>query len=132
MKFIVATLLSALLAFAGGLFFDWWIIAITSFIVGVLIQQRAFIAFIAGFIGVAALWGGLAFYIDMQNHHLLASKIASVLPLHGSAVVLIMVTSFIGGLVSGFAALTGSFLREKRRRRNVDDYVSEPASKNYV
>jgi hypothetical protein len=119
MTFIVATLLSALLAFAAGLFFQWWVLAITSFIVGVLIHQRAFIAFLSGFLGVAALWGGLAFWMDLQNQHILATKIASVLPLAGSPVYLIGVTALVGGLVSGFAAMTGSYLRVARRRREV-------------
>ncbi len=114
MKFIVAILLSALLAFAGGLFFPWWVIAITSFIVGALIHQRALIAFVAGFLGVALLWGGLALWIDNQNRHLLATKIANVLPLGGSAIALIGVTALVGGLVSGFAAMTGSYLRRRR------------------
>ena len=117
MKFIVAIFLSALLAFAGGLFFPWWSIAVTSFIVAVCIHLRALIAFLAGFLGVAMLWGGLAVWIDNQNQHLLATKIANVLPLGGSAIYLIAVTALIGGLVSGFGAMTGAYLRRVKRRR---------------
>jgi LPS O-antigen subunit length determinant protein (WzzB/FepE family) len=36
---------------------------------------------------------------------------AQVLPLGGNTVVLIIVTGIVGGLVAGFAALAGSFLR---------------------
>jgi hypothetical protein len=116
MKFLVATFLTALLAFAAGLFFPWWAIAITSFIVAVAIHQNGLAAFLSGFLGLALLWGITAVLIDFMNNHLLATKIASVLPLGGSVVLLILVTAFVGGLVGGFAAMTGSFLRGPVRK----------------
>ncbi|MFX7140750.1 hypothetical protein ABTH88_22720, partial [Acinetobacter baumannii] len=45
--------------------------------------------------------------------HLLSTKVASLLPLGGSWIVLLLVTGLVGGLVSGLAALTASFLRGK-------------------
>src|ERR1051326_1585026 len=111
MKFIVAIILTALLAFAGALFFPWWIIAITSFVVGLLIHQRALKAFLAGFLGLFLLWGLQAFYIDSKNNHLLSHKVSQILNLGGSPYVLIIVTAFVGAFVGAFAALTGSFLR---------------------
>lgn len=119
MKFIVAILLTALLSFAGALFFDWWIIAIAAFIVAVCIPQRPFAAFAAGFLALFILWGSQSFYIDMRNGHLLATKIASVLPLGGSYIAIIIVTATIGALVAGLAALTGSYLRPFSRDKVV-------------
>ncbi len=122
MKFIVAIVLSALLAFAGSLFFDWWIIAVTSFFIGVFIHQRAWLAFLSAFIGVFLLWGIQAFILDYNNHHLLATKVASILPLGGSYLFIILFTAFVGGLVSGLAATTGSFLlKHKSSELNYDD-----------
>ena len=116
MKFFTATLLTALLAFISGLFLPWWGIAITSMIVALLIHQSAGKAFVAGLLGLVLLWSGLALLIDIQNGGILSSKIAQVLPLGGSSVLLILVTGLIGGLVAGMAAMTGSFLRSKHRR----------------
>jgi hypothetical protein len=48
---------------------------------------------------------------DVANAHLLSSKVAQILPLGGSYVVLILVTALVGGLLGGFAALTGAYLR---------------------
>lgn len=111
MKFLVATVLTALFAFISGLFLPWWGIAIISFLVAILVHQKAGKAFLAGFLGVFLLWAALAWWIDMKNNGLLSKKIASVLPLSGNAILLILVTGFIGGLVAGMAAMSGSFLR---------------------
>ncbi len=75
MKFIVAILLHAFLAFAVGLYsqFPWWLFVGTSGIVAV----------------------------------------AQILPLGGSYIALIILTGVVGGLLGGFAALTGAFIRSK-------------------
>lgn len=114
MKFFAAILLTAMLSFAGGLWFSWWIIAIASFLIALLIHQRAGKAFLAGAIGVFLLWGILAWWIDMKNEHVLSKKIAEVLPLGGSSFLLILVTAIIGGLVAGLGAMSGSYLRSSR------------------
>jgi len=111
MKFFVSTLLTALLAFISGLFFPWWGVAITSLLVAVLVHQKAGKAFLSGYLGVFLLWGGLALWIDIENNGVLSKKIASVLPLGGNSVYLILVTGLIGGLIGGLAAMSGSYLR---------------------
>ncbi len=115
MKFLVAILLTALLAFISGLFLPWWGIAITSLLVALLVHQKAGKAFLAGLLGVFILWAGLAWWIDMKNNGVLSKKIASILPLGGSAIVLILVTGLIGGLVAGMAAMSGSYLRASNK-----------------
>ncbi|MDZ4807785.1 MAG: hypothetical protein SGI96_05890 [Bacteroidota bacterium] len=111
MKFLTATFLTALLAFISGLFLPWWGIAITSLLVAVLVHQKAGKAFLAGMLGVFLLWAGLAWWIDMKNNGVLSKKVAAVLPLGGNALLLILLTGIVGGLVAGFAAMSGSFLR---------------------
>ncbi|HEV7779867.1 MAG TPA: hypothetical protein VGO58_01305, partial [Chitinophagaceae bacterium] len=110
MKFFVSILVTALLAFISGLFLPWWCIAVTSLLVAVLIHQKAGKAFLSGFLGVFILWAGLAWWMDMANNGVLSVKIAKVLPLGGSSMVLILVTGLIGGLVGGMAGLSGSYL----------------------
>jgi|SRR6185436_4955707 len=115
MKFITAIVLTALLGFAGGLWFGWWIIAVAAFIIALVVHQRAGKAFLSGFLGIFLLWAILAVWIDMKNEHNLSKRIAEVLPLGGSSVLLILITAFIGALVGGFGAMTGSYLRSNRR-----------------
>lgn len=114
-----ALILTALLAFATGLYgvLPWWSFAITSFIVAVTVHQKVNKAFLAGFTGLFLLWTVMAVMIDNANNHILATKVANVLPLGGSYWLLILLTGFIGGLVSGLAALTGSYLRQSPKRR---------------
>jgi hypothetical protein len=111
MKFIAAIILTALLGYALPLYFVWWSFAVTSFIVAIAIHQHPVKAFLTGFIGLSLLWGFHASIIDNANDHILSQKVAYILPLNGSSISLIWVTAITGGLVSGFAALTGSFAR---------------------
>jgi hypothetical protein len=110
MKFIVSILLTAFLGYVAPLYLPWWGFAFTSFIVALAIHQKPLQAFIAGFIALFLFWGIYAFVLDYNNQHLLSQKVAQILPV-GSGIALIIITSFIGGLASGFAALTGSYAR---------------------
>jgi hypothetical protein len=112
MKFIVVVLLTALLGYAAPLYFPWWSFAVTSFIVALFVHQKAWAGFAATFLGLFLLWGIMALIIDNRNDHLLSQKIAELLPLHGSSTLLIFITALIGGLISGFAGLSGSFARK--------------------
>lgn len=115
MKFIISILLIALLSFAAGLYLPWWSLALVAFVVAALIHQRAGKSFLSGFLGLFLLWGILAFVIDQQNQHLLAGKVSSLFSFGDGSIVLILVTALIGGLVAGFAAMAGSYVRTVRK-----------------
>lgn len=117
MRFIAATFLTALLAYASALFLPWWVIAPAAFTVAVCIPQSSSKTFLSGFTGLFVLWGLQTIIIDAHNNHVLATRIAGVLPLGGSYIALIFVTAFVGGLVGGLAAITGSFLHPITHRR---------------
>lgn len=113
MRFLLAILLTATLSFIAGKFLPWWNIAVISFLVALLIHQNIGAAFLSGAIGIFLLWGILAFWIDTQNNSILSHKIAELFHLGGSSILMIIVTAFIGGLVGGFAAMSGSSVRTK-------------------
>jgi hypothetical protein len=115
MKFIVSVLLTALLSFTAGLYLPWWSIALCAFIVSVLILQSPLKSFLAGFSAGFLLWLIFSWVLDSANNHILSHKIAAIFPLGGVSFLLILITALIGGLVSGMAALSGSFLRYNRR-----------------
>jgi hypothetical protein len=117
MKFFVTVFLTALLAFAEGLFFPWWSVTVAAFIVALFIHQKAWKAFLAAFISIFLFWGIYAFVIDSQNQQILSRKVALILPLGGSSEALILVTAFVGGLIAGMAGLTGSLARRMVERR---------------
>jgi hypothetical protein len=118
MKFLVATILTALLSFIAGIFIPlWWFFAIVALFVALLIQQKSGKAFFAGFLGLFILWLVLVLWMDGGNDGVLTAKIASLLPLGGSKAALIVVTAFIAGLIAGFAALSGSYLRSSNAKK---------------
>ncbi|MEL7531687.1 MAG: hypothetical protein AAFN10_10285 [Bacteroidota bacterium] len=125
MRFILRILLIAGLSYWAQLYLPFWIAAVVAFIVGFLLserpQGRSFgrkkkrnsFSFLAGFIALALLWGGLAFYLDLENASVLSSKLSQYLlkaesgPMAGPYPLVIM-TSLIGGLIGGFGAMTGN------------------------
>lgn len=118
MKFITAIILTALTGYIAGIlsFSPWWGFAITSLLVAVLVHQKAGKAFLSGFLGIFLLWAGLAYWMDQQNNGILSHRIAQILPLNGNSLLLILVTGVVGGLVAGFAAMSGSFLRASSKK----------------
>ena len=115
MKLLTAIVLTGLLAFIGGLYFPWWSLAIASFLIAILVHQKSGKAFLSGFTAVFLLWAGLALWIDMKNEGILSAKIATILPLGGNSILLILVTAFVGGLIAGMAAISGSYLRSSAK-----------------
>ena len=114
MRFTISIILTLTLAFILGLWLPWWSIAIAAFITAAVIHQSPLRSLVSGSIALFILWGGLAWSIDIQNQQILSHKIALILPLNGSSFLLIIVTAFIGALVAGMAALSGSLLRFAR------------------
>jgi len=98
------------MGFAACLYFPWWSFAITSAIVACTVHQKPWKAFVTGFAAMFLLWGVLAYIKDVNNGHILSTKIANLLGL-GDPILLLIITAIVGGLISGFASLTGSFGR---------------------
>ena len=115
MKFLIAILLTALLGYAIPLYSPWFGFAITSFVVAIVVQQTPLKSFAAGFLGLFLLWGIYAYILDAANDHILSQKVAAIFKLGNSSFLLLLISAFVGGLLSGFAALTGSFTRSVKQ-----------------
>lgn len=109
MKFTIQLVSIALLAFILELFLPWWSIAISAFVFGYVMKSNA--NFFAGFLGIGLLWLLKALLIEMNAAMPLAENVAAILKLNSKAL-LMLVMVIIGGLVGGFAALTGSLLKK--------------------
>ncbi|HKZ68067.1 MAG TPA: hypothetical protein VJ111_16985 [Chitinophagaceae bacterium] len=114
MKFLAALILTALFSFIAGLYLPWWGIVIAAFIVALIVYQKAGMAFLAAFSGLLLLWSSLALWIDSSNESILSARIGELLGIGNNSFLLILITGAIGGLVAGFAAMSGSFLRSKK------------------
>lgn len=116
MKILLAVLLIAILSYLAGLYLPWWNIAIIAFLTALFIPLKPGYAFLAGFLGIFLMWAIVALWWDIKNESILSHKIAQLFPLGGSSFLLIMVTALVGGLVGGFAAMSGSSLRKLVQR----------------
>lgn len=114
-NFFLALLFTAFPACILQLFLPWWVIAPVAFVVAYFVPQKPLAAFGAGFFAIFLLWVGYAFILSTSNDNLLAGKVAELLmALTGNSIVgLYLLTGTVGGLVSGLAALTGSFIGRK-------------------
>lgn len=110
MKFIIAVLITALLAYSLGLFLPWWCVALAGLLSGFFIQQTRFVSFLSAFIAIALLWGGMSYFMSSANDHILSRKMSMLILKIDSPYWMIVVTSLVGGLVSGMSSLTGSSL----------------------
>lgn len=119
MRFILSVILIALLSFIVAVFtsLPWWTIAIISFGIALLLHQGMGRSFLAGFLAIFILWGIMAFWIDIKNDGLLSGRIAELFPLGGSGILLVLLSATVGGLVAGFAALSGAALLPRKRIR---------------
>jgi len=104
-------LLTFLLSSAVQLFLPWWSLAVVCYVVGFAGARFGGPAFRIGFGGAALSWLLPAAWLNMRNQGLLAHRVAQLLPLGGSAMALVLVTAVAAGLVGGWAALAGSYLR---------------------
>ena len=86
MRLILSLFLTATIGFLAGLRFEWWSIALVSFLVALLIPQKISGAFLSGFLGIFILWAVLATWIDSKNGNILSFKMAELFKLGGSSV----------------------------------------------
>lgn len=116
MKFLVQTILIALLGWLLQTFFPWWTMAIGAFAVGFVFASNRWKSFFAGLLGVGLLWFGMSFYIDFSTQSALTERVAGLFPTRTTPL-LFLVTSLVGGLVGGFASLTGSIITYRKPYR---------------
>ena len=108
MRFTVQVLVIVILGFFLELFFPWWSVAIAAFCGGVLINTR--LSFLGGFVAVGLLWLAKALITDLSSDSDLTERVAAIFMLHSKAL-LLLVTVLLGGIVGGFASMTGGALR---------------------
>jgi hypothetical protein len=109
MRFLIQFIAILFSAHLLALFMPWYSIAIAGFVMGYLLKSKT--NFLAGFAAIATLWMFNAWLFDAASSSDLAARVARILMVKYE-IVLFVVMGVIGGLVGGFAALTGSLLRK--------------------
>lgn len=116
MKFVAHVIIVMLISLVMQLLLPWWTMAIGAFATALVFKQNGFMSFLAGLLGVGLLWFGLADYIHITTNGILSEKIGAIFPTK-SVGALLFVTGLIGGLVGGFASMTGGLVSYKKRSR---------------
>lgn len=116
MKFALQVVVTLLLCWLLQSFLPWWTLAIGAFIVGYLFSENGFKSFLAGLLGVGLLWAALSYYIDYSTGSGLAAKVALLFPTK-TVPLLIVITALVGGLVGGFASMTGALITYRKKRK---------------
>lgn len=113
MKQLITIVLIAFVTYITGIItaLPWWSFVLPVALIAAWRKHTPGQAFLTGFAGVCILWVVVAALKDIANEHILATKVAGILPLGGSYVLLILVTGVVGGLLGGLSSLTGSYLR---------------------
>lgn len=110
MKYLLGIIGIIVLGFVTQSFFAWWTIALVAGVVGAWIKLNNLQSYLVGFLGVFLLWGGYAAFLNNGNEGILAGKIGAMFGGLG-AFQLVLITAVLGGIIGGFAALTGRLLR---------------------
>lgn len=113
MRFTLQVLVILILASIFELLLPWWSIAIAAFLGGLTFRTN--LNFLAGFVGIAALWLLMALIIDLSAAAPLTQRVADIF-MGISTTTLLLVTATIGGLVGGFASMAGSALRKPKKK----------------
>jgi hypothetical protein len=112
MKFLIQFIVIVVLALILELFMPWWCIAIAAFVGGYVSKSK--MNFLAGLAAITTLWLLKAAMIEGAAAAPLTERVAAIFSLNRS--LLIIVSALIGGLVGGFAAMTGAALRKEKRK----------------
>ncbi|WP_353722527.1 hypothetical protein [Dyadobacter sp. 676] len=121
MNFLIIAVLSALLQ----IFAPWWVIAIIPFAVLFWRPVHSPGAFWAGLGGIAVPWLLYGYYQHFISDGAMSDRVAKIFMLP-NGLSLLLVTALAGGLVGGFSALSGYWVRQVFRRHPVP--ISRPAS----
>lgn len=117
MRFIIVIVTTAVFSFISGIYYPWWMIAVISFAVSLLLPQKPAVAFIAGFLSIFLLWIILAASINASNNGILAGRIGQLLKTGSNPAILIFITGLVGGLISGMSAISASFITYRRKNQ---------------
>jgi len=113
MLFFIILISSLIVSFV----LPWWIVAIISFLSALFIAKSSAHAFWSAFAAIFIVWVIMAMLKSVPNDHILATRVAHVLPLGGNWILLLLVTALIGGFVAGMAALSGQLIRRAAKEK---------------
>ena len=104
-------LLIALLSLLAQLVLPWWSLAAVAFLVCFWRSSSAGWAFLHGFAGVSLIWLAYSLLIHLRTDGVFTGQMGQLLLQTSNPMLLLLVTTILGGLVGGLAGLSGFLVR---------------------
>jgi len=121
MRALLKILLIAAITYFTTSFLPWYGIMIIAFVINLLLPGSSLEAFNSSFMAAFLLWAITSLIIHNSTEGLLSDKIAQLVALP-NGLILVLVSSAIGGLATGFSGLSGNRLRSlfapPKKRKN--------------
>ncbi|SEJ12407.1 hypothetical protein SAMN04487995_3341 [Dyadobacter koreensis] len=107
MNFLIIFIVTAILQ----LFAPWWTVALIPFLIMLWRPLTPLHAFVTGFLAIALLWFFYGLYLHTSTTGAMSNRIAEIFSLP-NGILLLVVTTIVGGIIGGLSGLSGYFLRK--------------------
>lgn len=121
MRFILLTVLVALLVVFLNPVASYWVVMIGILVISAILNPTGFGGFIGGGLGMGLTWLGQCIYLGIINSSSLPDRMGELMGF-GSGTSVIAVTGFLGFLLGAFSGLTGVLFRRILQKKPLDVY----------
>ena len=122
MKFLLFTLLSALLVVFLNIVSPYWVVMIALTVLAGLIRPSVWGGFLGGGLGMGLVWLGQTVYISTVTSSTLPDKMGALMGL-GSGLSLMVLTAVLGFILGGCSGLLGVMFRNLVQKKRRDVYL---------
>jgi hypothetical protein len=122
MKFLLFTLLSALVVVFLNIVAPYWAVMIALTVLAGIIRPSAWGGFFGGGLGMGLVWLGQTVYISAVTSSTLPDKMGALMGL-GSGLNLMLLTAVLGFILGGFSGLLGVMVRNLVQKKRTDVYL---------
>jgi hypothetical protein len=122
MKFLLFTLLSALVVVFLNIVAPYWAVMIALTVLAGIIRPSGWGGFFGGGLGMGLIWLGQTVYISAVTSSTLPDKMGALMGL-GSGLNLMLLTAVLGFILGGFSGLLGVMFRNLVQKNRRDVYL---------
>jgi hypothetical protein len=122
MKFLLFTLLSALVVVFLNILAPYWAVMIALTVLAGIIRPSGWGGFFGGGLGMGLVWLGQTVYISAVTSSTLPDKMGALMGL-GSGLNLMLLTAVLGFILGGFSGLLGVMFRNLVQKKRRDVYL---------
>ena len=122
MKFLLFTLLSALVVVFLNIVAPYWVVMIAVTALAASIRPTVWGGFLGGGLGMGLVWLGQTVYISAVTSSTLPDKMGALMGL-GSGLSLMLLTAVLGFILGGCSGLLGVMFRNLIQKKPTDVYL---------